>query len=184
MKVRAEDNAYFTLRKFLFQYAQPKLKDINHVLVGYNNNLSLPADGNDFCIVTVVSETRRGQTIESFDPSPDEAVAYRTYYEQVVQVDCYSSDLYNARYRAEAFETLARTETGVNFFEEQGFDLLYADGLRDLSAVMDSNQYISRWTFNLYLGIWKEVTIEQQYFDTATVNLKNVDVAFPPKDED
>lgn len=185
MNAREEDNAYLALRKFLWQFAQPTLVDIDHVLIGYNNMLSLPSDGNDFCIVTVLSENRRGQTMQSFAPSAQNAIAYRTYYEQMVQVDCYSSDIYNARYRAEAYETIARTETGVDFFDGLGFDLLYADGLQDMTAVLDSNQYVSRWTLNLYLGLWKQVTIEQQYFDTATVDLKNVDVAFPPsKDED
>lgn len=184
MDARAEDNIYFALKKFIAKFAQPSLKDINHVLNGYSNNLSLPIDGDDFCVVTVLSENRKGQTMQTFPLSPENSVIYRTYYEQVIQVDCYSRDIYNARYRAETLETLARTETGVEFFLENDFDLLYADGLRDLSAVLDSAQYVSRWIFNLYLGKWKQVTIEQQYFDTATVNVRNVDVAFPPKKDE
>ena len=181
MLAREEDTLFLAVRDFIFTFSRPPLASLDQIYLGYNNNLSLPTDGNDFCVASALSENRRGTTLQHFAPSPSNEIAYRTYYEIAIQIDCYSADLFNARYRAEALETIARTESGVDLFAKHQFDLLYADGLRDVTGVLDSDIYVSRWTFNLYLGIWKEINLTQQYFNTANVNVVNVDSRFPPK---
>ena len=47
-----------SVRDFCLNFASPALKDIEHVVVGYTNNLTPPSVGNDLCVVTPISERR------------------------------------------------------------------------------------------------------------------------------
>lgn len=167
---------------FCSTFATPKLADQMHVLDGFGNNRTLPPDGNDFCVVTPITQTRSGTDVVHLEKDGQDVIELREYVDVDIQIDCYSGprDPQAAYQRAQTYETVARSYFGVDFFKRFGLDCLYADSLQNLSADLDSKQYVSRWMLMLHLGYWKRVQLDQDYFTEATVGVKNVDVTFKP----
>lgn len=168
------------LTSFCVTFSAPALADEDHVFYGYESNRSLPSDGNDFCVVTPIAQRRVGSNIERWEPSGADEVELCEYVELDVQVDCYSTDSFSALERAQTYEAIARSFSGVDHFLTYGLDCLYADGLQNLTAVLDSSQYVSRWTLTLHLGYWKRLTLQQDFFFATTVDVVNVDTTFKP----
>ena len=168
-----------SVREFCLNFSTPPLKDLAHVIVGYTNNLTLPPDGNDFCVVTPISE-RRLHTTKETDLDEKDSVQLAEYLESVVQIDCYSTNRTDARTRCESYELVARSRYGVEHFKKYNVDCQHADICRNTTAILDSDQYVSRWTTTLTLGIWKQVEITQDYFTEIEPELINVDLKFKP----
>lgn len=168
-----------SVRDFCLKFATPALKDIEHVLVGYTNNFTLPTDGNDFCVVTPISE-RRLHTVNERDSLDSDTVELSEYLETVVQIDCYSTNRKDARTRVESYELVGRSRYGVEHFKQYKVDCQHADICRNNTGILDSDQYVSRWTTNLTLGIWKQADITQDYFTDIDPELINVDAKFKP----
>lgn len=168
-----------SVREFCLTFSTPPLKDLAHVIVGYTNNLTLPPDGNDFCVVTPISE-RRLHTTKETDLDEKDSVQLAEYLESVVQIDCYSTNRKDARTRCESYELVARSRYGVEHFKKYNVDCQHADICRNTTAILDSDQYVSRWTTTLTLGIWKQVEITQDYFTEIEPELINVDLKFKP----
>lgn len=166
-------------RSFLRSFAAPPLpaEDGEHLICGFSNDLGLPADGEDFVVFTPLTCERQGATIEDFDPAT-EATVLRTYYVCTAQVDCYSADRYSAQARASAYETAARSSYGVELFKRYGLDLHFAGGLANRTAVMDSDQYVSRWSLTFTFGFKKALQVDQPAFDAVACRVVNVDVNF------
>ena len=168
------------VRSFLLEFATPELKDEKHVLFGYVNEQSIPPDQNDFCVATIISMVRSGTTIEDYSDSAEDQMGLREYVNAIVQIDCYSEDIFNARDRIQTYEMIARSSKGVEHFRQYGIDCQYAENVRNLSGLLDSADYVSRWSMELRLGYMKVVKSKQQYFETVKPALINVDVKFRP----
>ena len=178
----SEPDLFQAVEDFLQVYAVPALKDDGrHVIPGYVNDQTLPPDDGDFCVFTPISAVRRGTNIEEWRKSADgDKVDYLEYFESVWQVDCYSTSPVRAMRCATSFETVVRSPVGVEFFKPKGIDCQFADSPSNLSGLLDSGKYVSRWMLTMHLGFWKRVSVDFPYFDTLTVNVKNVDASFPP----
>ena len=169
------------VEQFLWNFSTPTLTDDGlHVIPGNANDQSLPADGGDFCIYTPLFMGRRGTNVEEWQAEPIDAVNYCEYVETVWQIDCFSQSMVNAQQMAQTFELIARSEAGVNFFKPLSVDCLFAENLRNLSFVLDSKKYVSRWSLELHLGFWKQIQVSFDFFTSVNVNVVNVDVSFPP----
>lgn len=169
------------VEQFLLNFSTPTLMDDGlHVIPGNANDQSLPADGGDFCIYTPLLMSRRGTNAEDWNTAPAEAVNYDEYVETVWQIDCFSRSMVSAQQLATTFELIARSEAGVNFFKPLSVDCLFAENLRNLSFVLDSKKYVSRWSLELHLGFWKQIQVSFDFFTSVNVNVVNVDVSFPP----
>lgn len=169
------------VEQFLLNFSTPALTDDGlHVIPGNANDQSLPADGGDFCIYTPLFMSRRGTNSEDWNTAPAEAVNYAEYVETVWQIDCFSRSMVSAQQLATTFELIARSEAGVNFFKPLSVDCLFAENLRNLSFVLDSKKYVSRWSLELHLGFWKQSQVSFDFFTSVNVNVVNVDVSFPP----
>lgn len=175
-----KDDLLNALIDFCETYATPKLPDAMHVVSGFSNRITMPSDSNDACVVTPIAQRRSGTTVERWFDDGD-VIELAEYVELDVQIDCYSTNIFDARSRAATYETVARSSPGVSFFERYGLDLLYADGSQNLSAVIDSNQYVSRWILTIHLGYWKRVEVAQEFFNFVDVRLHNVDVHSKPR---
>lgn len=165
---------------FCYQYSAPALPDEMHVVDGFGNNRTLPKDGNDFCVVTPIRQARSGTNIERWESDGEALEELAEYVDLDVQIDVYSTNIFDALERAAAYETVARSDFGVQHFAAFGIDCLYADDVQNLTAVMDSKQYVSRWSLVLHLGYWKRVKLAQDFFKTAIVDVINVDTKFKP----
>jgi hypothetical protein len=169
------------VEQFLLNFSTPALTDDGlHVIPGNANDQSLPADGGDFCIYTPLFMGRRGTNVEEWQKAPVDAVNYSEYVETVWQIDCFSQSMVYAQQMAQTFELIARSEAGVNFFKPLYIDCLFAENVRNLSLIVDAKKYVARWSLELHLGFRKQVQVQFDYFTSATVNVVNVDVKFPP----
>lgn len=155
---------------FLIQYLQPSVNP-KAILWGDQNNISLPAGTNDYCIFYIQNQIRHGTNLSLYDPD-EETTTFKESTEIVVRVDCYATS-YNgvsgidAQIRAHNLELLTRSEVACHFFKEYGIAPLYADPAQDTTIVSDSNNYLHRWTVNLHLNFTNSITVEQEGFTSV-----------------
>ena len=177
-------NAQFTegIRQFLFQCAAPTLPSIDCVLNGYENDVALPKHTNDFCVFTPLSYLSRGKVFEEWH-TYEEGLRLCEYVTAEIQVDCFSNSKARARDRAGNYELLAGHSIGVDFFLRYGIDCQYAEAMRNLTQVLDSNKFTARYTLTLRLGFWKKLDVRFEFFDHLNLDgIHIVDVRFPPKE--
>ena len=161
-------------------FSIPPLQDEFHVLNGFQNNVTPPPDGNDFCAVYPVGQVRVGTNAERYTRQGDEVMQLENYVEVSVQVDCYSKRLNVARERAQTYETVARSSKGVAHFKQYGIDCQYGGQLQNNTGLLDSDEYVARWTLTLTLGYWKAVRLTQDYATEVIPNVINIDAKFKP----
>ena len=164
---------------FLTKFSTPAI-DENHVILGQYSSSALPTDGNDFCVFTPVNQQRSGTTVQEWHPETQTTILCE-YVTVTVQVDCYSSDPIYARERAQTYELVARSPMGVKHFKRYGMDCQYAEGVRNLTGLLDDSRYVSRWMFEIRLGYTKRVSVPQRYFDAVRIDVHNADVSFYPR---
>lgn len=174
---------YEAVGRFLLKYAIPAVPQ-KCIYKGYNNRVSLPKGTNEYIVMTILNQVRHGTTIDTFDASKaaineDGTEVARELVEVAVQIDCYS-DSDAGRQRATAIELIARTSYAPQFFHQYGMSCLYADDVRDLTDVTDANQFVYRHMTTLHLTYNAVIGQKLPWFDAVNVDLKNVDVVFPP----
>lgn len=180
-------NIVQAVSEFLRVFAVPEVNQDN-IIYGNQNSISLPSNNNDYLIFSYVSSVRHGTGFETYDPKGvDDEIYLSNTVEVLVQVDSYAStrngrDGINAMLRAQALDTVCRSSVGVKFFADRGLSLLYADDPKDTTFVGDSDTYIRRATLTLHLSMQSIVKATMGYFDSVNVDLKNVDVSYPPKE--
>lgn len=170
------------VEQYILSFSCPELKDDGlHVIPGYVNDQTLPADGGDFCVYAPTAFIRRGTNVEGWRKTAEEAaVDYSEYFESLWQIDCYSTSPVRAMNRASGLETFVRSEAAVNALQKYSLSPLYGEGLTNLSGVFDSGKYVARWQLIARFGFWKKVSVEFPYFNAVDVRVINVDAAFPP----
>ena len=190
-KALDEPDIYKAVYEFIEQYGVPAMADApetGRIFRGWANRAVLPSD-NEYAVMTILNHTRRGTTIESFDATDKawDEDGDNTAYELIeceVQIDfCSDASSGNARRRAQAIETVARSSIGPAFFADYNIGCLYATAARDLSFVGDASQYVSRWMTTLRLTYVTAVSAELPWFDRVNVWLENVDVDHKPTED-
>ena len=178
---------YEAVGRFLLKYAVPAVSQ-GCIIKGFQNRIALPKGTNEYIIMTVLNHTRHGTNIYKFDASKagtledgDETTIELVEVE--VQIDCYS-DSDAGRQRATAIEMMARSPYAVQHFREYGMSCLYADDVRDLTGITDADQFVYRHMTTLHLTYNATITMKLPWFDAVNVNLKNVDVVFPPTEKE
>lgn len=171
------------VQTFLNKYTGVQL---DHVICGNYNRAALP-NTDEIILYYPLRYERHGTNVETFDAAAvaqgqDGSLKNSTLVEVVFQVDCYSANGVNAMQRAQAVETIARSSGGVQFFNQYGISCLYATDIRDLTATMDAEQYVWRFMTELHLSFWSTVEQGLPWFEATSLELKNVDVVFPPLD--
>lgn len=169
------------VQAFLNKYTGVQL---DHVICGNYNRAALP-NTDEIVLYYPLRYERHGTNIETFDAAAvaqgqDGSLKNSTLVEVVFQVDCYSANGVNAMQRAQAVETIARSSGGVQLFNQYGISCLYATDIRDLTATMDAEQYVWRFMTELHLSFWSTVEQGLPWFEATSLELKNVDVVFPP----
>lgn len=177
-----EPDVYRAVFEFVRFAAQPALSE-DAIYRGWQNRSALPALSEEYAVISVLGQYRRGSTIEEFSaPSADEdgAIELRELVEADVQIDFCSADD-RARRRAQCIETAARSSAGCDFFKSYSIGCLYATDVRDMSFVGDSDQFVRRCMVTLRLSYITGVLVTQDWFSAVKPALKNVDVFFPPE---
>lgn len=168
------------VRGFIFTYCTPSLPS-NAVLWGNQPRAALP-NTDELVIITSVSQQRNGTTISGFK-AEDGTVHHKELVTEDFQVDFYSNGR-EGHDRAACIEMLARSGVASEYFKPFKMSCLYADDIRDMAETIDAAQYVQRSTLTLHICYWIEVVNEQAWFDSVNVDLKNVDVKFPPENND
>lgn len=108
-------------------------------------------------------------------PSPGDGVITEQGTQVQVQMDFYGPQ---SNEWALAAEMLWRDEYGCNMLSPEAVPL-YTDDARMVPLVTGEEQYLERYTVTAMLQ-WNPVTtVSQQFADTASVTLINVDEAYP-----
>lgn len=102
----------------------------------------------------------------------------------VVQIDCHSADS-SASDMAQTIATALRDEYGVDFFANldpplNGVVPLFADDPKYIPFINAEAQFEWRWTLDCHLQVNQTVSVPQQFFDAAAVELVDVDAVYPP----
>ena len=179
-------NIYEAVGRFLLKYAVPAVPQEN-IYKGFKNRVALPKGTNEYIIMTLLNQVRHGTNVDTYSATglpvtADGINTTKQLVELAVQIDCYS-DSHDGRQRATAIEMMARSPHGVQFFNQFGMSCLYADDVRDLTGVTDADQFVYRYMTTLHLTYWAQIDQTLPWFDAVDVDLKNVDVTFPPTEQ-
>lgn len=186
--VNLTPNFRAALFEFITQFAAPVI-DKSAIFYGNQNNIALP-ENNDYIVFSYLSSVRHGTNSERWEKTDGNDYLYLSNTtEVIVQIDCYAvttngNDGINAMLRAQALETVARSTAGVQFFNDRGISLLYADDPRDTTIVGDSDNYVRRSTLMIHLSMQSQIKVSMGFFSAVDVDLKNVDVSYPPKEKE
>ena len=173
------------MHAFIGMYALPALPP-EAIFAGYQNRVALPGGSNDFAVYNANSRVRYGTNVEEFilgdDADVPDHTLVTTLYRIPARIDLYS-DTDAAFHRASALEVVSRSPAGVQFFQEHGLSLLYADAPQDTTVVMDAEQFVPRWSITVHLSCCVRVAIAMQGFDVVSLSrLENVDVHHKPQE--
>jgi hypothetical protein len=164
---------YRVVLEFVQTFALPKLGD-TCIFQGWGNKIHLPADTNEFAVMSAISTRRIGTTVEKTILSDEEGMPDKnqilTLFETQVQVD-FCSDTDAARIRAERFTSVGNSATGVQFMKERGISLNFTEDMRDLSFVAEDQLYTRRWMSIVRLSYWSGVEVNTETFETVEINI-------------
>lgn len=179
------------VNRFILQYADPAIPQ-ERVYRGYQNRIAVmaAADGEEYCVYAVSDTKRIGSNVTAY--AAGDTISTKSMREYVVEIDFCSGDEAIARQRAEGIETLARSFIAVDFFKKHGFGLLFADDIKPLPYVLDTDQFAYRYRVALHITGWISAAAAQDYFDKIEVGpnpvighkgfyFENVDVYHLPK---
>ena len=157
--------------------------DPKTVFMGNQNRISLPPDCNEYCIFSIVNTAEHGtpRVSESYNEETGAFNAIvKRIVEVIVQVDFYSDNVLKAQERAQTLSMTARSVVGSDFFKSYDVALLNADMPQNTTVVIDSEQYVQRFTVDLHLMYTHSAEFGYSYFDSVNAELKEVDSSFPP----
>lgn len=146
------------------------------IVRGIPNRVSMPATG-PFIIMTPLFMKRLRTNIDLWDyTNPDPDVTTSEMGTQLtVQLDVYgpaSGDM------AALITTLLRDEVACNALTT--CQPLYAEDAKMVPLVDGEQQYEERWTVGAVLQYNPTVAVPMQFADALTIDLTNVDEAYPP----
>ena len=162
----------------------------DQVVRGWQNVVSaLPADSQEYAVLTLLASTRHGTNVHKFRNAEGPTGVIETVSrmaEHLVQVDfCCAYPQQGeeyARLRAEILEILTRDRVGVDFFKGYGFSACYADDLRPLPFQNEAEQWVARYSVTMHLSGWTGVDLSVPSFDAVDLYLEDVDVHHPVED--
>lgn len=164
-------NLYTALGAFLVSI----LPTGTEVVQGLGNRV--PAPPGPYVAMTAILQPRLATNVVTYDesdPNPT-ALAHQQSTRVDVQLDCYGPD---AGAWAVMVSTLLRDEYACLALAPN-CQPLYADDPRQMPFETGEAQYLSRWTLTAALQYNPVTTTAQDFADTLSVTLVDVDVEYP-----
>lgn len=161
------------LVNFVCAYALPIMPPDN-VFFANQNRQSLPAFSEEFASIYIVSQIRHGTSVERPIPGTGEApdlLEIISLQEYLIQIDLYSNGQH-ARQRAMTITNVCGSSIGPLFFNQEqygGCSLLSCDDPRDMTGIMDSQQYVQRFMIQLRCTMPEITTVELPGFDEVVM---------------
>lgn len=172
-----EEQLFTALRDFIVSLVDPNLP----VIRGQQNRVPTPE--GDFVAMSPLFSQGLATTVQTYQqPVAPATVGTQTNQQSkqwTAQIDCYGE---SANDTAALLSAMARTPYAADRFAAGGLGIqpLYASEPRQLAFVTGESEYQERWTFELSLQYNPQVIVTQEFADTVTVGLINVDVQYPP----
>lgn len=166
----AQDDIYTAVRAFVVGLLGSGVECVQ----GLGNRVPMPVGG--FVALTAILSSRLSTNGHTYDPSGSGAVITSSAQKYTVQMDCYgplSSDW------AAILCTMWRDEYATSSMPAN-LQPLYADDPLQIALVDGEEQYEQRWMISAVLQYNAAISTAMQFFDTATVGVIDVDVAYPP----
>jgi len=158
----------------------------NQIVRGWQNAVSaLPADIQEYVVITLLSSERHGTNVHQYIPTKDDGLlnSVSRMAEHMVQADfCCAypqAGEETARQRAEILEMLTRDRIATVFYEQHGFSACYAEGLRPMPFQNEAEQWVARYSVTLHLSGWTSAEVPIDFFSNVNLYLENVDVHHP-----
>lgn len=171
-----EDAITTALRSFLVLVAPSGAT----IVLGQSNRVPPPKEGL-YIVFTPTTRPRLSTNVVTWDyeDTAPENISMLAPAQMMVQVDIFGEQAFNVASIIEATwrstwgcETLA----GLNSLMQP----LYADEPRQLAFIDSNQQYEDRWSVDLNLQINQSISIPQEFSDTLTVELIEIDSTYPP----
>ncbi|MDR9839456.1 phage neck terminator protein [Herbaspirillum huttiense] len=167
-----EEHLFTALRDFIVSLVDPNLP----VIRGLQNRVPTPEGG--FVAMSPLFSQGLATTVQTYDGVADTQTNQQSK-QWTAQIDCYGE---SANDTAAILSAMVRTPYAADRFAAGGLGIqpLYASEPRQLAFVTGESEYQERWTFELSLQYNPQVVVPQEFADTVTVGLINVDVQYPP----
>jgi len=171
-----EDQVFVTLRAFLLSVLASGVE----VVQGQGNRVPEPV-GADFVVMTPIGRQRLATTTTLYtDGFPGtQSRADLASMQLTVQVDIHGPA---ASDNAHIVGTLWRTDVAAQFFRDAaiGAAPLFNTDPRQQPFVNGEQQVETRWTMDLAIQVDSVVTTGQDFAASLSVQVVNVDAAYPP----
>lgn len=167
-----EEQLFIALEDFIVSLVDPSLPVVRGVI----NRVASPA--TDYVQMSPLFSQALATTVQTYDGIADTQTNQQSK-QWTAQIDCYGE---SANDTAAILSAMARTPYAADRFAAGGLGIqpLYASDPRQLAFVTGESEYQERWTFELSLQYNPQVVVPQEFADTVTVGLINVDVQYPP----
>lgn len=161
-------DVYASLRAFLLQFVVPSGTE---VVRGQDNRVAQPRGAH--VVMQNVTLRKLSTNVHVY---ADPIVTIQAFTELRMQLDFYGAA---AAEWAEAASTLLRDPIGCTSLAPV-CQPLYADMASQSPLITGEHQYLNRYTLDAYIQWNPLVTLPQQFADTLSVLLVNVDERYPP----
>jgi hypothetical protein len=150
------------------------------IVQGQDNRVSEPMAG-DFIVFWPLNRMRLSTNRETWDvlnPAPS-AMDRMQPTQVLVQLDVHGP---NSTDNCQIITTTFRSDYATTFFAASGKEIqpLYADDGHQMPFINGEQQYEDRWVIQAVLQANPIVSTPQQFADTLTVDLVEVDTTYPP----
>lgn len=153
------------IRDMLIQYTDCPPANI---FVGYGNRVELPSD-NNYIVFTVLNPVRTGTPIveNSSTPNIGKVTSYQDF-RLPIQIDFYGNFAFD---RANDIINISRTDFLCSFFKPYNIQPIACDDARNLTGISGEDEYVERWMVSLEIDYRDAVSVSQDVFNTAELNI-------------
>lgn len=167
----------------IYQVLQPFIASAlgisaNLVLRGLPNRTAMPVAQPGFVVMQLLTRRDLATVVSTWDrPNPDPTTMQRQQSVEVRgQIDCYGSVSGDW---AEILSTLLRSDYGCAGLAPTCAPL-YCSEARMAPLHDSEDQYEERWHFDLHLQYNPVISTPQEFADTLSAGLINIDERYPP----
>lgn len=139
-----------------------------NIFSGYNNKVELPST-NNYIVFTIQNPFRTGTPLIINESTEDKGIitSYQDFRLEV-QIDFYGDFSFD---RANDIINISRTDFLCSFLESYNVQPIACDDARNLTGVGGEDEYVERWMVRLEIDYRDAVSVSQEVFNTAELNL-------------
>lgn len=142
--------------------------DANNIFEGWQRVSQMPVTTELYAVYTCINTARRGTNNIRYDKANNKKYISMSN-KHTYQIDIVSTDD-SARENISILNMMSRSTDGVDFFNASNLSLLYGDNVRTGETVSETNKYVKRFMFDMYVEEVIEIEADQQFLDELKMN--------------